>query len=89
VKCLGDLVTALCPRKEKLDDVRCVLCEGNHPANYTYKGCTIYKELLKKKYTPLLPKQYVSNEKPTATVNSTTKHLLRTSPSKPPARGPQ
>jgi hypothetical protein len=58
VKCLGDHATALCPRKEKSDDVRCVLCEGNLPANY--KGCTIYKELLKKKYPPLRPKQYVN-----------------------------
>jgi hypothetical protein len=58
VKCLGDHATTLCPRKEKSDDVRCVPCEGNHPANY--KGCTIYKGLLKTKYPPLRPKQYVN-----------------------------
>jgi len=33
----------------------CLLCEGNHPANY--KGCAIYKELQKKTFAPLHDKR--------------------------------
>jgi hypothetical protein len=40
-----------CHRKDRSSTVRCVLCDGNHPANY--KGCTVYKDLQKKTY-PLL-----------------------------------
>lgn len=54
VKCAGDHMTANCSRKEKSDKVKCVLCEGNHPANY--KGCTVYKELQQKKYPTVRPK---------------------------------
>lgn len=54
VKCTEDHATVDCPRKEKSTNVKCVLCEGNHPANY--KGCSIYKELQKKKYPPLRQK---------------------------------
>jgi len=32
-------------------DVKCVLCNGNHPANY--KGCTVYKDLQKRTFPPL------------------------------------
>jgi hypothetical protein len=45
VKCAGDHSASQCPRKERSSDVRCVLCDGSHPANY--KGCTVYKDLLK------------------------------------------
>lgn len=55
VKCTGDHATEHCTRKERSDDVQCILCEGNHPANY--KGCTIYKELQKKTYPTLRQKQ--------------------------------
>jgi hypothetical protein len=55
VKCAGDHSTDQCPRKERSSDVRCVLCNGNHPANY--KGCKIYKDL-QKTYAPLRLKQY-------------------------------
>jgi hypothetical protein len=34
VKCAGSHGTTQCPRKERSSDVRCVLCGGNHPANY-------------------------------------------------------
>jgi hypothetical protein len=55
--CAGDHSTTQCPRKERSSDIRCVLCNGNHPANY--KGCTVYKDLQKKKTFPALrPKQY-------------------------------
>jgi hypothetical protein len=43
VKCAGTHSTTNCPSKERSDQVKCVLCSGNHPANY--KGCTVYKEL--------------------------------------------
>jgi hypothetical protein len=43
-------------RKERLSDVQCALCGGNHPANY--KGCTVYKDLQKKIYPPSRLKQY-------------------------------
>lgn len=43
VKCAGDHTTKTCHMKEKFDHVKCVLCNGNHPANY--EGCMIYKEL--------------------------------------------
>ena len=45
VKCAGDHLTANCTRRKRTDDVKCVLCEGNHPANY--KGCVVYKTLQK------------------------------------------
>lgn len=54
VKCAGAHSTLDCARKERSDHVRCILCEGNHPANY--KGCSVYKELQQVKYPPLRPK---------------------------------
>jgi hypothetical protein len=56
VKCAGDHVTNQCHRKERSNDVRCVLCGKNHLANY--KGCTVYKDLQKKTWPPLPLKQY-------------------------------
>jgi hypothetical protein len=37
VKCTEKNLTNKCHRKERSSDIRCVLCGGNHPANY--KGC--------------------------------------------------
>lgn len=54
VKCTGDHHTSQCNRKDKCKEVKCVNCEGNHPANY--KGCTIRKEIQKRKFPPLRPK---------------------------------
>lgn len=51
IKCAGNHASPDCSRKERSDDVKCVLCDGNHPTNY--KGCTVYKELQKQKYPPL------------------------------------
>jgi hypothetical protein len=34
VKCTGDCMTSQYHRKEASNDVRCVLCIGNHPASY-------------------------------------------------------
>jgi hypothetical protein len=39
VTCAGDHLTLNCQRKDRSSSVRCVLCDGNHPANY--KGCTV------------------------------------------------
>uniref|UniRef100_A0A1B0GI14 Uncharacterized protein n=1 Tax=Lutzomyia longipalpis TaxID=7200 RepID=A0A1B0GI14_LUTLO len=38
-----------CPRKERDENVRCVNCGENHPANY--KGCAVYKQLHQKLFT--------------------------------------
>ncbi|CAG4950937.1 unnamed protein product [Colias eurytheme] len=59
IKCAGYHTSAECSRKERSEEVKCVLCNGNHPANY--KGCSIYKELQKQKYPPLRNKTYVTN----------------------------
>lgn len=55
VKCTGNHATDKCSRTTRSDSVKCILCEGNHPANY--KGCSVYQELLRKKYPPLRPKK--------------------------------
>ncbi|CAH2083988.1 unnamed protein product [Euphydryas editha] len=54
VKCAGSHHTSKCPRKERSDKVKCILCDGNHPANY--KGCIVYKELQKIKFPTPRPK---------------------------------
>lgn len=60
VKCAGAHHTSECPRKERSDKVKCILCDGNHPANY--KGCTVYKELQKIQYpTPYQRKNWKQN----------------------------
>lgn len=51
IKCAGDHASIDCNRKERSVDVKCALCDGNHPANY--KGCNVFKELQKQKYPPL------------------------------------
>lgn len=43
VKCPGFHLTSDCPRKTKDESVKCVNCEGAHPANY--KGCKSYQDL--------------------------------------------
>lgn len=57
VKCAGSHTTVECHKKERSDNVKCVLCDGNHPANY--KGCTVYKQLQDKKFPALRKKQFV------------------------------
>lgn len=54
VKCAENHSTMACPRKTRSDSVKCVLCDGNHPANY--KECIVYKQIQKAKYPPLRPK---------------------------------
>jgi len=55
IKCAGSHLTKQCLRKDKSDNVKCVLCDGNHPANY--KGCTVYKDLQKRTFPPLQRRQ--------------------------------
>lgn len=55
VKCTDNHLTANCQRKTKSQNVKCALCEGNHPANY--KGCHVYKELQKIKHPALRKKE--------------------------------
>lgn len=64
VKCAGSHETAKCLRKERDRDVLCVLCEGNHPANY--KGCTVFQELRDKTFPSLRTKGkiYQSQDEP-------------------------
>jgi hypothetical protein len=56
VKCAGDQLTNQCHRNERWHDVPCIICGGNHPANY--KGCTVDKDLQKKTHPPLYLKIY-------------------------------
>ena len=60
VKCVGSLLTKQCPRKEKSENVKFVLCDGNHPANY--KGGAVYRDLQKRTFPPLRSKQVVQTQ---------------------------
>ena len=60
VKCAGLHATSECTRKEKSKDVKCALCEGNHPANY--KGCNVYKELQQKTFPSLIKKHIIASK---------------------------
>lgn len=46
VKCAEDHEHGNCKKHAMEDEVACVNCGGNHPANY--RGCRIYQELLKR-----------------------------------------
>ena len=85
VKCAGSHHTSQCLRKDKSDSVKCVLCNGNHPANY--KGCTIYKDLQKRTFPPLRRKQDAKHPydlpKPQATTASSYASALKSSPIPP------
>ena len=70
VKCSENHLTADCPRKNRSDNVKCVLCNGNHPANY--KGCATYKQLQEKSFPRLRPHQ-VESSLSTAPIHSTRK----------------
>ena len=41
VKCAGPHLSKDCPKKNWESQVKCALCNGNHPANY--KGCSVFK----------------------------------------------
>lgn len=54
VKCVGNHTTESCNRSKIDSNVQCVLCNGNHPANY--KGCEIYKDLQAKQFPKPRPR---------------------------------
>ena len=47
IKCAGDYYSKNCPQQNLFKDVKCVLCDGNHPANH--KACLVYQEIKKQK----------------------------------------
>ena len=49
LKCAQDHKTSDCPKKDRTSPAKCALCLGDHPANY--KGCEVYKEILKRRST--------------------------------------
>lgn len=60
IKCTGDHSSDKCARKGRSDNVKCVLCEGNHPANY--KGCIVYQNLQKSRYPQLRRKHHMADQ---------------------------
>lgn len=68
VKCAGSHETAKCIRKERDRNVLCVLCEGNHPANY--KGCGVFQELRDKSFPSLRTKDKIHQPQDEATQSS-------------------
>lgn len=54
VKCTGEHLTNQCEKKKWGTEVKCVLCNGNHPANY--RGCIVYKEVQTRRFPPLREK---------------------------------
>lgn len=48
IKCAGNHLSKNCERKNWEAQVKCALCNGNHPANY--KGCSIYKQIHESQY---------------------------------------
>lgn len=71
VKCSESHLTSQCTRTVRSEKVKCVLCNGNHPANY--KGCSIYKQLQEKTYPRLRPRtreENISTQVPQNTLGS-------------------
>lgn len=48
IKCAGSHLSKDCVKKNWETQVKCALCNGNHPANY--KGCSIYKQIYESQY---------------------------------------
>lgn len=69
VKCANHHLTENCPIKEKIKEVVCANCNGNHPASY--KGCLVRKQLQQKIYPALREKKLESNfQKQASTVHT-------------------
>lgn len=73
VKCTGNHSTTECSRKAKDQEVKCVNCGENHPANY--RGCLVHKQLQQRLYPALRDRNNVQsnqndiqNSLPTQTV---------------------
>jgi hypothetical protein len=69
VKCAGPHDNKDCS-KPKDTPATCVLCKGAHPAHY--KGCTVYRDLIKLKY-----KDNYRNDPNTSNVNGRTSLLMQ------------
>lgn len=54
VKCAGQHETRECTRKTRDNKVKCVNCNGDHPANY--RGCLVHKQLQQKLFPALREK---------------------------------
>ncbi|KAF7283939.1 hypothetical protein GWI33_022766 [Rhynchophorus ferrugineus] len=63
VKCAGEHKTGDCTRKVRDEKVKCVNCNGNHPANY--KGCAVHKQLQQKLYPALREKRHQQKQSTT------------------------
>ena len=59
VKCANNHLTKDCQIKEKIKEVVCANCSGNHPASY--KGCTARKQLQQKLF-PRLREKTLANQ---------------------------
>ena len=57
VKCTGTYLTDQCTKSSKIP-VKCLHCQGDHPANY--KGCSAYKTLYINKYPKLRAKETIN-----------------------------
>jgi hypothetical protein len=55
VKCTGNLLTKHCPRKERLEHVKCALCDGNHPANYMWGDPKVTRSFFFEGWGALVP----------------------------------
>lgn len=58
VKCGSNHETSACTKSKDVSP-KCVLCNGDHPANY--KGCNTYKNLKNKTFPPLRQKSLTSH----------------------------
>lgn len=67
VKCALLHPTSACPIKEQTQNVKCVNCQGNHPASY--RGCSVYKEIQKSKYSSLRKKEIPMSVAPIPTAS--------------------
>lgn len=54
VKCAKNHTTADCPKKERSANVKYMLYKGNNSVDY--KGCAVYKEIQKAKFSALRSK---------------------------------
>lgn len=68
VKCAGNHNTKNCERKERDNNVKCINCNGTHPANY--RGCIVHKQLQQNLY-PALRKKVIPQ-----IINNNTKQQL-------------
>lgn len=74
VKCALDHQTSACPNKERSSNPKCVLCNGNHPANY--KGCSVFKDIQKAKFPPLREKATSTDWQNQASANPQVPHTV-------------